>query len=106
METEQLQNSINGLLEKLDSRKKFYRAESEGFGPCCILLLGQVKLYDELINEISRLKAGALTPGAVMELVNLLKEKISRPSENETYELDKIMIKTYEEIILELEAMV
>lgn len=106
METEQLQNSINSLLEKLNSRKKFYRAESEGFGPCCILLLSQVKLYDEIINEISRLKDGAMTTGAVIELVNVFKEKIRHCRESDTYEMDKIMIKTYEEIILELEALV
>lgn len=106
MQSENLRENINVLLEKLNSRKKFYRAESEGFGPCCILLLSQVKLYEEIINEISMLSSVPLTSGAVINLVNVLKEKINRCLESGTYEFDKILIKSYEEIINELESMI
>lgn len=103
METGISQHKISELLERFNSKKNFYQAESEGFGPCSILLLSHVKIYEDIINKINGVKSG-LSRDAVISLAAGLKQKIDQCSRSETYELDKIMIKTYEEIIRELEA--
>ncbi|HPS58758.1 MAG TPA: hypothetical protein PK514_11695 [Spirochaetota bacterium] len=105
METGISQHKISELLERFNSKKNFYQAESEGFGPCSILLLSQVRIYDEIITKINGVKPGSLSHDAVKYLVTELKQKIDHCSRSETYELDKIMIRTYEEIIRELEAV-
>lgn len=97
--------NINELLEKFNSRKKFYQAESEGFGPCCILLLSQVRIYDEVINRITPLTDELSPNNALNAIIAGLKEKIDLCNRSDTYEADKVMIKTYGEIIKELEGI-
>lgn len=96
---------LSELLEKFNSKKKFYQGESEGFGPCCILLLSQVRIYDDVINKITHLTEELSPHDALNAIVSGLKEKIELCTRSDTYEADKVMIKTYEEIIKELEAI-
>lgn len=97
---------IDELFEKYNSRKKFFTAESEGLGPCCILLLSQVKIYDDVLNKIDRIRKGSLMEDDLRSVITELNEKISDCYKSETYDSEKIIIRTYQEIISEFEAVI
>lgn len=98
-------NRIEMIIDKFNSRKRFFVTESEGLGPCSIILLSHVNVYDEVLKKLEILKSDSVTEQDVITIIDYIKEKIKDCYRSETYESEKMIIKIYDEIIEELEGL-
>ncbi len=104
MDTDIPQNRINGILEKLRIKKRFYETESEGLGPCCILLLGHARIYDSVIKKLEQIRPVSVRRDLIFLLEEIKQEAINC-SDSGMHEIDSLVIRTYEEIIRDIKAV-
>ena len=99
------QERIELLIEKFISRKKFFAAESEGPGPCSILLVSHVRVYDGVLGKLDHLRSRSVTADDINGIISGIRQKIEDYRNSETYDSEKMIIKLYEEIIREMEGV-